>query len=43
MKKLLGLTLIVLGFPMCIVPPLGVTMLIVGLLLTWSYEQKVSK
>ena len=41
MKKLLGLTLIVLGFPCCIIPPLGATMLIAGVIITWSYEQKV--
>jgi len=43
MKKLLGLTLIALGLPCCLVPPLGATMLITGVLLTWSYEQKVTK
>ena len=41
MTKLLGLTLIVLGFfPFMIKPVIGLPMVIAGLLLTWNYEQK---
>lgn len=44
MKKLLGLTLIVLGFfPFMVQPVIGLPMVIGGLMLTWSYEQKVTK
>lgn len=44
MNKLLGLILIVLGFfPFMAIPYIGLPMVILGLMITWSYEQKVTK
>jgi len=44
MTKLLGLVLIVLGFfPFMLKPEIGLTMVIIGFLMTCNYEQKVTK